>query len=177
MAAAAEQMRRRQPHRAGTDDRHGPSGANLRFCRDDDSLFKAVFGQKQLVFPDGHRAVHLAADACALAERRTDAAGEFREAVDLEQAGERVRRVSLAQHVVPLRDQVVQRAAKGPSAERTAGLTERNAAVIAAAGLGLALLQSLVVHGQDLLSTKAISSASSRVIPRASRRAISCAMT
>jgi hypothetical protein len=81
---------------------------------------------------DRHRRVEDAQRARAFARRRADATGELREVVGLVQAVERLAPEAAVDQVVPLRDQVVDRAAGGHAVDQLAGVAEGNAAVHAA---------------------------------------------
>ena len=74
-----------------------------------------------------------------LAGRRADAAGELGEVVGLVQAVERLAPQPTVDQVVPLGDQVVDRAAGGHAVDQLPGLAEGNAAVHAARALHLEL--------------------------------------
>jgi hypothetical protein len=75
--------------------------------------------------------------------RGADAAGEIGEIVGLVQAVERFVPQAAINQVVPLRDQVVDGAARGHAAEQRAGVAKRNAAIHAARAL---LAQFLLVQ-------------------------------
>jgi hypothetical protein len=81
--------------------------------------------------------------AGTLARRRTHAAGELREVVRLVQAVERLAPLAAVDEVIPLRDQVVDRAAGGHAADQFPGVAERDAAVHAARAL---LAEFLLLH-------------------------------
>src|SRR6185295_5543222 len=76
-----------------------------------------------------------AQDARAFARRGADAAGELREVVRLVEPLQRVAPLVAVDQVVPLGDQVVDRAARGHPAEQRAGVAEGDAAVHAARSL------------------------------------------
>ena len=76
-----------------------------------------------------------AAGTRRLTQRRTDAAGEFREIIRLAQPVKGVSRVSQIGHIVPLGNQIVQRTACEGAADGNARLAERHAAVHAARAL------------------------------------------
>ena len=93
------------------------------------------------VLPDSDAAAgDVAAGAGGLTQGRADPARELRETVGGAQAAERQFPLALIDQIVPLGDEVVQRAAGGHAADHHARLAEGDAAVHAACRLGLLLL-------------------------------------
>src|SRR5262249_54861700 len=78
-----------------------------------------------------------AKDARALAWSGADATGEVRKVVGLVQAVERFAPEAALDRVIPLRDQVVDRTARGHAAQKGPRVTEWNAAIHAARSLFL----------------------------------------
>ena len=93
-----------------------------------------------LVVLDGDGRLDHAEHAGTFAGSGADAAGEFREIVRLVKALERFLPATAEDEVVPLRDQVVDRAAAGHAGNDVAGVAERSAAIHAARALGAAFL-------------------------------------
>ena len=93
-----------------------------------------------LVVLDGDGRLDDAEHAGAFAGSGADAAGELREVVGLVQALERLLPAAAEDQVVPLGNQVVDRAAAGHAGNDVAGVAERRAAVHAARALGGAFL-------------------------------------
>ena len=121
-----------QPGRAGADDGDRLAGQLLRRQRNDPALVEGVVDDLDLDLLDRDRILVDAEHARPLARRRAQPAGELREVVGGVQPLDRVAPAVVAHQVVPLRDQVAQRAAV---------VAERNAAVHAP---GRLLAQRLV---------------------------------
>ena len=111
--------------------------------RHDPAFVPAAIDDRVLDVLDRDRRLVDAEHARAFARRRADAAGELREVVRLVQALERFVPQAAIDEVVPFRDQVVDRAARGHAADQLAGVAERHAAVHAARAL---LAQPLLLH-------------------------------
>ena len=94
-----------------------------------------------LVLAHGHAAAgHIAAGAGRFTQGRAHPAGELRKTVGGHQPVHGQLPLAMINKVVPLRDEVIQRAAGGHAADHHAGLTEGNTAVHAACCLRLLLL-------------------------------------
>src|SRR6478736_4512101 len=130
---------------AGADDGDLLAGADLGCLGDDPALRPALVDDRDLDVLDRDRRVVDAEDARALARRRADAAGELGEIVRLVEALERLLPQAAVDQVVPLRDQVVDRAAGRHAADELAGVAEGNAAIHAARALRAQLLLLHVV--------------------------------
>ena len=145
VSAAVEQISGRQAGRAGADDGNFLVGADFRNARLDEMVLIAVFNQRQFVFLDGDRISVCAAGAGSHAQTWADAAGKFRERGGLAQTRQRMLPVAAVNHIVPLRNQVVQRTAGVHAGELHTALAERHAAVHAACAL---LLPMLSIEGR-----------------------------
>ena len=117
---------RRQPRGSRSDDRHRLAGAQRRRGRGDPSFLDRALDDRQLDRLDRDRVVVDAQHARSLARRRTEAAGELGKVVGGEQAPDRGLPAVAIDEIVPVGDQV---------AERAALVTEGNAAVHAACAL------------------------------------------
>ena len=109
------------------------------------ALLPALFDDRVLDVLDRDRRVVDAEHAGAFARRGTDAAGELGEVVGLVQPLERLAPEAAVDQVVPLGDQVVDRAARGHAADQLAGVAEGHAAIHAAGALVAELLLLHVV--------------------------------
>ena len=116
VAGAVELRGGGEAGRAGADHGDLLAGARRRRLGRDPALLPAAVDDGVLDALDGHRRGVDAEHARALAGRRADAAGELREVVGLVQALERLAPEAAVDEVVPLRDQVVDRAARGHAA-------------------------------------------------------------
>ena len=116
-----------QPGRAGADHRDRAAGEPLRRLRAYGARLPGAVDDRDLDVLDGHRVLVDAEDAGRLARSRAEPAGELREVVGRVQPLDRAVPVVAPDQVVPLRDDVAQRAAL---------VAERDAAVHAATGLG-----------------------------------------
>ncbi len=114
--------------RAGADDDDALAGLHARHLRGDPALGPRAVDDLHLDLLDRHRVVVDAEHARRLARRRAQPAGELGEVVRRVQPVDRVAPVVAVDEVVPVRDQV---------AERAAVVAERDAAVHAAPGLQL----------------------------------------
>src|SRR6478736_3319959 len=130
---------------AGADDGDLLAGADLGRLGDDPALRPALVDDRDLDVLDRDRRGVDAEHAGALAGRRAHAASELGEIVRLVQALERLVPEAAVNEIVPLRDQVVDRAARGHAADELAGVAEGNAAIHAARTLGAELLLLHVV--------------------------------
>ena len=107
----------------------------------DRAALVAVFHDGTLVLLDSDRvAGDIAAGAGGFAQSGADPAGELWVAVRGNQAVYGQIPLALVDQVVPLRDQVIQRAAAEHTAQLDAALAEGDAAVHAACALGLLLV-------------------------------------
>ena len=99
------------------------------------SLSKACLYNEELIVADGDRIVVHAAHTGLFAQSRADSPGKFREAAGLAQAGEGLGVVAVEYLVVPLRDQIVERAACHHALQLQCRLAEGDAAVHASGPL------------------------------------------
>ena len=127
MPGAAQLLRGRHARRAGPDDRHAAPGLVTRRHRHDPAVVPRVVDDRVLDLLDRDR-VALAdlEHAGGLARGRAQAAGELGEVVGRVQLADRVLPAVAVDEVVPVGDQVAQRAAV---------VAERHAAVHAARAL------------------------------------------
>ena len=116
------------PAGPGADDRDLAAGAHRRHDRLDPALVPRPLDDLDLDLLDGDRVLADAEHARRLARRRAQPAGELGEVVGGVQALDRVAPVVAVDEVVPVGDEV---------AERAAVVAERDAAVHAAPGLQL----------------------------------------
>jgi hypothetical protein len=121
-------LRGRHAGRPGADDRDPVAGARGRRGRHDPALLERPLDDGDLDLLDRHRVVGDPQDARPLTGRRAQLAGELREVVGGVQPLDGGLPVVAVDQVVPVGDEV---------AQRTAVVAERDAAVHAAAGLGL----------------------------------------
>src|SRR5450830_1198016 len=131
VAGAGQLLRGRQAGRTGADHGHALARLAFRQLRLDPAVFPAFVDD--LVFDrlDAHRRIADAQGTGAFAWRRADAARELREVIGRVQHVQRGAVVLAVHQVVPVRDDVVDRAAR---------IAERDAAVHAACALDLGLL-------------------------------------
>ena len=129
----------------GADDRDGLARAVLGDGDPDPAVFIGAVDDRDLDRLDGHRRLVDAQHARVLARGGADAAGELGEVVGLGQAVIRLFPLAVVDQVVPLGDEVVDRAAR-------VGLAERDAAVHAAGAL---LAEHVLVGGRvDLVKVR-----------------------
>ena len=120
------------PAGPGADDGHALAGLSCRRLRRDPAFFPTLVDDEVLDRLDADRIVVDVERAGGFARRRADASGEFRKVVGRVQHFERLAPLLPVDQVVPVGNDVV---------DRAAGLAERDAAVHAAR----ALLRRLVV--------------------------------
>ena len=159
--------------RAAADDGDALAGAGGGRGGVEPALCVARFHDGVFVLADGDAAAgHVAAGARRLTQGRADPARELREAVGGTKSVERQLPFALIDQVVPLRDQVVQRATGGHAADHHARLTEGNAAVHAAGRLCLLLLAGepdvKFVEVFDALQRRNIAAGLARIIHKSS---------
>ena len=141
VAALVQVFGHRKAGGAAAHHSYALAGAGGRRCGVQPALGVSRLNDGVLVLAHGHAAAgHIAAGAGGLAQGGAHPAGELREAVGGHQAVHGQLPLAVVDQVVPLRDEVVQRAAGGHAADHHAGLTEGNTAVHAACCLGLLLL-------------------------------------
>ena len=121
---------------AGPDDRDRLAREPLRRQRLHEAALEGLLDRRDLDLLDRHGRLVDAEHARGLAGSRAEATGELREVVGRVQALDRVGPVTAPGEVVPLRDEV---------AERAPRVAERDAAVHAAAGLPLELAELLLL--------------------------------
>ena len=133
MAGAGELLCRSESRRTGADNGHVATGRDGRRLRLDGAVHPGLIGDRLLDPLDGDTAAGLLfADrqhAGRLARRGTQPPGELREIVRGVQTVTGGVPAAATHQIVPLRDEVAQRAARG------SGVAERNSAVHAPAGL------------------------------------------
>ncbi len=131
VARARELLGGGESRRAGADDGDLAAGAQRGLLRHDPALVPRAVGDRVLDGLDAHRVVIDVEHARGLARRRADAAGEL---------GEVVRRVQHRGSVLPLVrvHQVVE--VRNDVVDRAAAVAERRAAVHAARGLHLGVV-------------------------------------
>ena len=120
-----------EPGGAGADDRDRATGALRGRAGDDPALLEAAVDDRVLDLLDHHRVVIDREHACRLARGGADQAGELGEVVGRVQLVAGLAPVVAAHQVVPVRDQV---------AERAGGVAERHPAVHATRPLEAQLL-------------------------------------
>ena len=118
-----------KPRRAGAHHRHIFPRAVGREARLHQVVGKGVFDDAQFVVMHRDGIAVEPAGAGLLTESGADAPGEFGEVICFEKSCQCVGEVPVHDAVVPLRDQIVQRAAELLSIKLYPGLTERDAAV------------------------------------------------
>src|SRR5206468_4123772 len=133
VAGARELLRSGEAGWPGAYDGHGPAGAGDRQHRRDPSLVEPLVNDVPLDDPDGHRVAVDAEDAGGLTGGRTQAPRELGEVVGRVQGLEGVLPPAPVDEVVPLGDQVHDRAA-------VLALAEGHAAIHAPRALGLELV-------------------------------------
>ena len=105
------------------------AGAFLGRLGHDPAVFPAVINDRALDVLDRDGGLVHAEHARTFARRRAHAAGELREIICLVQPLQRFLPQSAIDEIVPLGNQVVNRAAAGHAADQLAGVAERNAAI------------------------------------------------
>ena len=135
VAPPVEIVGRRQPRRPGAHHCDGFSRPLVRRAGAQVSPGEGLLDDGQLIVPDGHRLAKGPADAGLLTGSRARPAGEFRKAIGLQQPGQGLAAVAPPEHVVPLRDPVVQRTTQPGPLIPHPGLAEGHTAVHAPAGL------------------------------------------
>ena len=140
VASAVELRRGGKAGRAGANDGDLLTGANLGRLRHNPALVPTAVNDGRLDVFDRDGGLVDAKDARTFARCGTHAAGEFRKVVCLVQALQRLLPTAAIDEIVPLRDQVVNRAAAGHATDELAGVAERHTAVHAARALRAELL-------------------------------------
>jgi hypothetical protein len=128
---------------AGADDGDFLAGADLGRLGEDPAFVPAFVDDLALDVLDRDGRVVDAEHAGAFARGGADAAGELGEVVRLVQTLERFLPEAAIDQIVPLGDEVVDRAAGGHAADEFAGVAERNAAIHAAGAL---IAEFLLLH-------------------------------
>src|SRR5690606_29736137 len=132
VAGPIELCGRREAGRSGADHHNLLAGAVARRLWNHPALLPAAIDDGRFDGLDGHRLIADAEYAGSFAGRRADAAGEIGKVVGHVQALERLPPQPAVDQVVPLRDHVVDRAARGHAADQLARVTEGDAAIHAA---------------------------------------------
>ena len=141
VAALVQVFSHRKAGGAAAHHGYALAGAGGRRCGVQPALGVSRLNNGVLVLAHGHAAAgHIAAGAGCFTQGRAHPAGELRKAVGGHQTVHGQLPLAMINKVVPLRDEVVQRAAGGHAADHHAGLTEGNTAVHAACCLRLLLL-------------------------------------
>src|ERR1035438_3176427 len=126
VAGARQLLRGGQAGRARANHGHALAGLDGGRLRPDEALFKAAIDDRAFDLLDGDRRLIDAEHAGSLAGSRADAAGEFGEIVGGVQLPHGVVPAAMVDEVVPIGNQV---------GERATGVAERNPAIHAASGL------------------------------------------
>src|SRR5207249_3470483 len=121
--------------RTGADDGDFSAGPGFGRFGSDPTFFPALIDDGTLDVLDRHRRGVDAEDTRAFAGGGADPAGKLGEVVGLVQSVERFAPEAAINQIVPLRDQVVDRAARRHAADQCARVTERNAAIHATRAL------------------------------------------
>src|SRR5215467_6398218 len=100
---------------------------------------KTFFDDCALDVLNGHRRVRNPQDTGPFTGRWTYSPGELREIIGLMQTFEGLTPEATVHQIVPFRDQIIDRAARGHATEQRTGMAEWNATVHAAASLLLQL--------------------------------------
>src|SRR5690606_29387426 len=95
----------------GTDHGDLLAGSLLRRLRFDPALFKCLVDYGALDVLDRHRRFIDAENTRSFAWRRADSSGKFREIIRLEQSFQRIVPQTAVNEVIPLRNEIVNRAA------------------------------------------------------------------
>jgi hypothetical protein len=144
MAEPVELVRHRQPRRAGADHGDAAVAAQLGRIGRYPALLEAARDDRELDLLDRDRVVVDVEDAGRLAGRRADQAGELGEVVGGVQLDERVAPLIAVDEVVPVWDQVAERAAL--VAEGHAAVHAARALIAQHALVGQAEVLPVVVH-------------------------------
>jgi len=142
VASAGELLRCRQTRGSGAHNGDRPPGLARRLKRLHATAFESLVNDRDLDVLDGHRGLVDAQHATRFARRRANAAGKLREVVGRVQPVKRVVPLAAPYEVVPLRDEVAQRASL---------MAERDAAVHAASRLSGERLRILGEFVLDVL--------------------------
>ena len=140
MAGPVELRGGGQAGRAGADDGDFLAGAQFRRFGDDPAFVQASVDDRALDVLDRDGRCVDAQHARAFARRGADAAGELGEVVRLVQPLERFLPQPAIDEIVPLGNEVVDRATARHARQQRAGVAERNAAVHAPRALFLQLV-------------------------------------
>ena len=135
MTALVELIRSRQPRRAGTDHGNPLSGAYLRDMRRHLSMGVGPFDNAQLILFDRDRVSVQAAGAGRLAQRGADSSGKLGKIIGFAQPLIGQIKIAGVDQIIPLRHQVMERAAGKHPVELDTRLTEGDAALHTAAAL------------------------------------------
>ena len=126
-----------KPGRTAADNGYFFSSTDFRRVRTDQSGVPGVFNNGTLVGLCRHRISVEIAGAGSLAQRRAYPGGKLRKTVGFRQAIIRLFPVSMIHQIVPLRHQIIQRAAGSHAGNHASGLAERHAACHTAGSLEL----------------------------------------
>ena len=137
VAGFVELSRCGETSRAGSDNRDLFTGSLLRRLGDHPAHLKAMIDDCTFDCFNGYRRICDAKAARAFAGRRADPPGEFRKIVGAVQSIQRIAPATLIDQIVPFRDQVVDRAARGHVGHHVTGVAERYATVHAPGALNL----------------------------------------
>ncbi len=135
MAGAIELRCARQPRGPGPDHRNFFSRAFFRRLGANPALQEAVIDDRGFDIFNRHRQFVEPQHAAAFAGRRTNPAGKFRKIVGLVQALQSLFPQAAIYEIVPLGNEIVDRAARRHAADQLAGVTKGNTAIHAARAL------------------------------------------
>ena len=140
MAPSVQQIRRCQTCGPASHHRHLLPGAHLGRLGAGIALLIGIFYDGILILPGGHRLPVQPTGTGRFAQSRTHPGSELRETVGLLQSLVSLFPVPGVNQVVPLRNQIVERAPAGHAAQHHPRLTERHPALHAPRTLKLLLL-------------------------------------
>ena len=135
MAAVIQLVGSCKSCRAGTDDGDLFSGTLKRDARLDFTGSERFLDNIEFIVADRNRGVILPAETGALARGGAYASGELWEIICLQEPGERMGLIIVINHLVPFRNQIVERTAEQTAFPGHARLAERSSAVHAARAL------------------------------------------
>ena len=131
--------------RTRTDDGDFLAGAFRGWLGNDPAVFPTLIDDRDLDVLDRHGGLVDTEHAGAFARGRADAPRELREVVGLMEAFQRFAPKTAVDEIVPLRNQVVDRAAAGHPTDELTRMAERDAAIHATGALLLEFFIRVVV--------------------------------
>ena len=144
MPPSAELICTGQPRRAGSHHCHTLSRTILWYMWSDQSALPGILNDTKFVLLDGHRISGESTGTGCLTQRGAHPSRELRKIVGFQQPFQRMPKITGINQVIPLRHQIVQRAAGHHAAQHRAGLTEGHAALHTARALASALFPAQV---------------------------------